>query len=132
MAYVSQELKAQLSPQIRAVLKKHGVKGTIAVRNHSTLEVNIRQGSIDFIGNLNKTCADLYPDFRPAQGSVSVNTYHYQRQYTGQALRFLTELISAMNQGNHDNSDIQSDYFDVGWYVDVNIGRWNQPYAVIK
>jgi hypothetical protein len=32
--------------------------------------------------------------------------------------------------GNHDRSDIQSDYFDVGWYVDVNIGSWNRPYEV--
>ena len=37
-----------------------------------------------------------------------------------------------MNDGNHDNSEIQYDYFDVGWYIDVNIGRWNQPYQLIK
>jgi hypothetical protein len=37
-----------------------------------------------------------------------------------------------MMVGNHDRSDIQSDYFDVGWYVDINIGRWNKPYALVK
>jgi hypothetical protein len=37
-----------------------------------------------------------------------------------------------MNVGNHDRSDIQSDYFDVGWYVDVNVGAWNQPYELAK
>jgi hypothetical protein len=37
-----------------------------------------------------------------------------------------------MNVGNHDRSDIQSDYFDVGWYVDVNVGAWNQPYELTK
>jgi hypothetical protein len=35
-----------------------------------------------------------------------------------------------MNMGNHDNSDIMTDYFDVGWYVDVNIGLWNKPYIL--
>jgi hypothetical protein len=34
-----------------------------------------------------------------------------------------------MNAGNHNNSDVQSDYFDVGWYIDVNIGKWNKPYV---
>jgi hypothetical protein len=38
--------------------------------------------------------------------------------------------MTAMNDGNHDRSDIQTDYFDVGWYVDVNIGRWNKPYIL--
>jgi hypothetical protein len=35
-------------------------------------------------------------------------------------------------EGNHDNSDIQSDYFDVGWYVEVNIGKWNKAYDLQK
>jgi hypothetical protein len=37
-----------------------------------------------------------------------------------------------MNGGNHDNSDVQTDYFDVGWYVDVNIGSWDKPYTLEK
>jgi hypothetical protein len=43
----------------------------------------------------------------------------------------LQEIMPLMNAGNHDRSDIQTDYFDVGWYVDVNIGRWDRPYQVI-
>jgi hypothetical protein len=35
-----------------------------------------------------------------------------------------------MNDGNYDNSDIQSDYFSVGWYIDVNVGKWDKPYTV--
>jgi len=51
MAYMSQEKKAKLAPAIKTILKKHGVKGSIAVRNHSTLVVNISKGSIDFGGD---------------------------------------------------------------------------------
>ena len=46
MAYVSQEMKKQLAPAIKAVLKKHNMKGSIAVRHHSTLVVNIKEGAI--------------------------------------------------------------------------------------
>jgi hypothetical protein len=32
---------------------------------------------------------------------------------------------------NHDNSDIMTDYFDVGWYLNINVGGWNKPYTVV-
>ena len=135
MAYMSQDRKAELAPAIKAVLKKYGVKGTLAVRHHSTLVLNIKSGPIDFIGNLNDVCrhapgADRYGAYREAAGSIDVNPYHYQSHFDGKALAFLSALMPAMNLGNHDRSDIQSDYFDVGWYVDVNIGAWNKPYIL--
>jgi hypothetical protein len=46
------------------------------------------------------------------------------------ALDFMKEIFVAMNDGNWDKSDIQSDYFNVGWYVDVNIGKWDKHYIV--
>lgn len=135
MAYMSQERKAQLAPAIKAICKKHGVKASIAVRHHSTLMVTIKQGSIDFIGNFNRVCAanprPAHLPFQPATKSIDVNTYWFQEHFDGDALAFLQELIAAMNNGNHDRSDIQTDYFDVGWYVDVSIGRWDKPYELV-
>ena len=136
MAYMSQERKAQLAPQIKAVLKKYKIKGTLAVRHHSTLVLNIKSGVIDFIGNSNEVCArhPRYNDreFTPNKGSIDVNPYWYTEHFDGKALDFLKELMPAMNVGNHDRSDIQTDYFDVGWYVDVNIGSWDKPYILEK
>lgn len=34
------------------------------------------------------------------------------------------------NSENWDNSDSQSDYFDVNYYLDINIGKWNKPFQV--
>ena len=135
MAYVSQELKSKLSPAIKAVCKKYGVKASIAVRNHMTLCLNIKSGSIDFIGNSNRVCgADFYQvsrGFTPnTSGYDQVNPYHFQSHYDGDAKAFLSEVLAVMNDGNWDKSDIQTDYFNVGWYVDVNIGSWNKPYSV--
>ena len=47
---------------------------------------------------------------------------------------FYEELIAAMNGAgsafaNYDNSDIQTDYFDIGWYVDINVGKWDKPFV---
>ena len=135
MAYMNQEKKAKIAPKVKAILKKYGIKGTLSVRNYSTLCLNLKLGQIDFIANSNRVCGDDFyqvaQGFRPNTGKYDqVNPYHYTSHYDGKALAFLTEVLTEMNKGNHDNSDIQTDYFDVGWYVDVNIGKWNKPYEV--
>ena len=140
MAYMSQEKKAKLAPAIKAVLKKYRVKGSLAVRNHSTLVLNIKSSPIDFVENYIQTDLDqpharkISPEqaaYMRENQSMDVNPYWYQEHFSGRALKFLQEIMPLMNAGNHDRSDIQSDYFDVGWYVDVNIGRWDRPYQVI-
>lgn len=119
MAYVSQKKKQELAPGIKAVLKKFNVKGTIAVRHHSTLVVNIKQGSINFIDRDN------------SRGHVQVNPYWIHEHYTGKAKDFLTELKAAMEGPDFfNNDDIQSDYFSRSHYVDINIGSWNKPYVL--
>lgn len=123
MAYVSQALKKLLSTEIKAICKKHGVKATLAVRNHMTLVLNVKSGKIDFFSEYGLEGCNR-------KSGIQVNTYHYKNQFVGDALKFLSEVIPAMNKGNHNNSDIQSDYFDVGWYIDVNVGQWNKPYVM--
>ena len=133
MAYMSQEKKAKLAPTIKSILKRYNIKGSLAVRNHSTLALNIKSGPIDFITNSNETVSRQPGGFRhgsPAIGRIQVNPYHYKDHFSGVAKDFLSEVISAMNDGNYDNSDIQTDYFCVGWYIDVNIGQWDKPYLI--
>lgn len=132
MAYMSQDTKKRIAANVKPILKKYGIKGSLAVRNHSTLVLNIREGVIDFIRNSNETCAaDPYQvahGVQPSRDHIDVNPYHYTKHFSGVALYFLDEVMRAMNTGNHNRSDVQTDYFDVGWYVDINIGRWDTPY----
>ena len=127
MAYMSQEKKAKIAPAVKAICKRYGVKASLAVRNHSTLVLNIKSGKIDFINDYGST-----PEARAdaEKFGIQVNPYHYKSHFGGEAYHFLSEVIPAMNDGNHDRSDIQTDYFDVGWYIDVNIGRWNKKYEL--
>lgn len=139
MAYMSQEKKAKIAPKVKAILAKYKVKGSLAVRNHSTLVLNLKSGSIDLIENYIDTDSKIFHgkkmsqdqiDYIRSKKSLDVNPYWYQEHFTGKALNFLKEIFVAMNDGNWDKSDIQSDYFNVGWYVDVNIGKWDKPYTV--
>jgi hypothetical protein len=124
MAYMSQENKKRIVELAKPILKKYGVKATFAVRHHSTLVCNIKSGKIDFIKDCVAQC-DSDRGFH-----FDVNPYWYHNHFEGRARQFLIELFAVLNDGNHDNSDAQVDYFDVGWYVDVNVGKWNKPYDV--
>ena len=134
MAYVSPEIKARIAPVVRDIARQYGVKATLSVRNHSALVLNIRSGKIDFMNNHHSAMAagNVASAPRTQTEYIQVNTYWYKDHFTGTALEFLEKVITAMNDGNHDNSDLQSDYFDVGWYVNVNIGSWDRPYVLVK
>ena len=70
MAYINQEDKKRLAPNIKAVLKKYGVKGTISISHHSNLVVRLKEGKVDLYGE------KVDPDnWCGSHGSDSVNTY---------------------------------------------------------
>jgi hypothetical protein len=114
MAYMNQERKATLAPGIKAVFKKYGAKGSIKVRHKMTLVVTISESPFE-VGS----------DHR------QVNEYHIKSNYSGQLQSFLLELRAAMMTGNHDRSDSQTDYFDVGWYIEIQFGQWDKPHRTL-
>jgi len=136
MAYVSQQMKEEKAPAIKAICKKYGVRATIAVKHHSTMVLNIWEGNIDFLTHYNKMVDKSnrqhgFYDAPPANDKhVNVNIYHIDSWFDGQAKKFLNQVVCEMNKGNHDNSDIMTDYFDVGFYIDVNIGKYDKPYIL--
>ena len=118
MAYVSQEMKKELSVGIKKVLKKYGCKGNIGVKNHMSLYVDVMEGPIDF-------------DFSHGEGYSQVNTYWIDDHWSGIARQFLNELLvemKGMKYYNNDNAMI--DHFDRSHYTDINIGKWNKPYKL--
>jgi hypothetical protein len=131
MAYITAEMKAQIAPAIKAICKKYNIKATLAIKHHSALDMNISAGSIDFIGNYNALVATDYTGRKERIDCeyMQVNQYHLASSFTGRALDFLNEVNVALNVLNHDNSDIMTDYFDVGYYVHINIGKWDKPYV---
>ena len=135
MAYMNQEKKQELAAGIKEVLKKYKMKGTISVSNHSTLVVTVTSGVLDIPANIfevfNKEAEwKGYEPLHNKPSHIQVNEYYIEEQYSGVARDFLLELKEAMNIGNYNHSDIQSDYFDVGFYTNINIGKWNKPFKL--
>ena len=136
MAYMNQERKAKITKALKPILAKYKVKGSLSVRNHSTIVLTLKSGAIDFIGNSNRVCGnDFYQvqrGFKPnTNGYDQVNPYWFQDHYDGDAKAFLTEAMNALKSADwYDESDAMIDYFNIAYYVDVNIGKWNSPYIV--
>jgi hypothetical protein len=134
MAYMNQNLKAELAPGIKAVLKKYGMKGSIAVRHHMSLVVNIKSGKLDIMQNwydkvTENGTVNQYGDNIRKPEYLDVNQYWIEDGYTGIVKDFINELYAAMKGDKwFDKSDIQSDYFHTAYYMDIHVGNWNKPY----
>lgn len=62
---------------------------------------------------------------------IDVNPHHYRSHLADECVADVFDRIfAALNTDNFDKSDIQTDYFHVGHYVDVQLGRWNKPFVV--
>jgi len=128
MAYMNQEKKAKIASLIKPLLKQYGIKGSLAVRHHSKIVLNIKSGPIDFISNINES----EPQYR-AKDHIQVNPYWFQEHFTGVAKEFLAKAFDALKSaGYYNNSDAMTDYFDTAYYYDINIGKWDKPYELTK
>jgi len=139
MAFMNKERKAERAPAIKAILKKYGMKGSIAVKNYSTLVVNLKSGKLDLLGVENKQ-REMYAKrdnrtFYPVDGYYNVNQYYdaanARKLGEEEIANFLDELTAAMYGADYyDNSDAMTDYFDTSHYISINVGKWNKPYEL--
>lgn len=140
MAYVSQEVITKARTALKALNKEYGVKATLSGKNSSTLYLTIAEGPIDFVDNYCKTlkakCAMRDVDQAIAwvqrEQNISVNQYYLDSSFSGIALEYLEKAKAIMYADHFDHSDIQSDYFHCAFFVNINIGRWNKPYKLVK
>jgi hypothetical protein len=136
MAYMNQEKKKKIAKLLKDNLKGRDIKYSLAVDHHSSIVLNIRSGGVDFIGNYNKTKSEsssyTAKHEQPVSDYLSVNNYYVNEYFTGEAKEILEIANECLNLNNYNNSDAMTDYFDVGHYVDINIGKWNKPYQLTK
>ncbi len=137
MAFMNQERKATIASKVKPILAKYGMKGSLSVRNHSTIVLKLTAGPIDFIGDMNAqrqfgyVHVDINKDLARERYSLDINPYWFHEHYTGESLAFLSEIIPALKGADwYDRSDISTDYFDTAYYYDVNVGSWDKPYTL--
>ena len=128
MAYINAEQTKVKRNALKAAFP--GWKFSVRCDNHSSLEVRIIAADIDFFAD-DATLGDLTDRLR-GHSNIGVNHYYLDSQWQGKALAALRKIVDICQEGNHDNSDISTDYFDVGWYLHIQIGAWDKPFQLRK
>jgi hypothetical protein len=116
MAYIStEEVKV-----IREELKKNfpsrlGWKLSIVRRDYLSLSISIINAPIELRNDQNNTYE-------------SVNQYWLESRENKESVPVLKKIFEIANKNNYDRSDVQSDYFDVGYYLNLSIGHFGKPF----
>jgi hypothetical protein len=129
MAYMSQEKKAKIKEALKKVIPADW-KWSLAVRNHSTICLTIHSAPIDLVADY--ATHGMQEPLRSeviAKRHVDVNPYWWKDHFSSELVEVFRPIFEALNLDNHDRSDPMSDYYDVGHYVEVSIGRWNKPFV---
>lgn len=122
MAYINKEQVSQKRSEIKKAFPD--CKFSIRKNAHSsTLQVSLIKSKVEVRQN---------PD---VDGNIiDINHYwiddsKYLNEYGKKLFKKIKDIS---NQGNHNRSDSMTDYFDVGWYLDLSIGDYGRPYEVTE
>jgi hypothetical protein len=87
-------------------------------------------------GSINVSIMSGPLDFGVIREGKSVNPYHIATGYEPHVVPFLEAVIKVIKFGTerqwYDRSDAMTDYFDTAFYIDLEIGRFMQPYKFTK
>lgn len=101
MAYITTEQVAEMRKELKAIFPKN-FKFSITREHHSGVRVAIMESPLQFECHGN----------RRLKNHKTIE-------------RIIKDVI---NKGNFDHSDSMTDYFHVGWYAYIEVGKWDRPY----
>jgi pyruvate formate-lyase activating enzyme-like uncharacterized protein len=135
MAYI----KTAEVKEIRLALKeKFGKKFKFSVTKRDgglAVQVAIMSGLTDFSNLWASKTEDDY-----GYGYTNINHYHITEKNYGDNVELFKEIDTiiktapAKAEGGReyfDHSDSMTDYFHVAYYYDIQVGKWDKPYAQV-
>ena len=114
MAYITKEQVAAKRKALNELFpKKDGWKISVVREDHSSINVCFLAGPVQFSDS----------------ERTQINHYHIDSYENKELLKKALDII---NEGNFDKSDPTTDYFYVGFYVNVSQGRYGQPFKLVN
>jgi hypothetical protein len=105
MAYITSEQVKQMRNEIKALFPKT-FKFSITREHHSVVNVNIMATPL---------AIEAHPN-RELKNHKTIKKI----------------IKSVIDNGNFNHSDSMTDYFHVGWYTHIQLGKWDKPYQQIQ
>jgi len=135
MAYIT----AEDVNHIRVALKKEFPQYKFSVTRDHWLGVNInfmKGPRFAEFETMDRTSGQWYMD--NLDGYHQINHFHIKDFYGEENAKVLEKVSEiahtapglAGGKKYYNNNDIQSDYFDVAYYVSIGIGKWNKQYEI--
>ena len=115
----------EITKEVRELLKKEFPDCRFSVTmQRNTLRVALMSAPV----------SPLKADAQVFNGHTDINHYHLSRSeyLTNAGKKLFTRINKIANEWSWDRSDSQSDYFDVNYYLDMSVGKWDKPFQVKK
>jgi hypothetical protein len=122
MAYISTKEIVERRKLIKEKYPlKKGWKFSIVGRNYSCISVSILEAPFNLL-------SEKFEE----RGNETINPYFFESIENQEKKNVLIEIYNIINKGNHDKSDAMTDYFDVGFYTNLEIGKWDKRFVISK
>jgi hypothetical protein len=105
MAYITAEQVKGFRNEIKSIFPKT-FKFSVTREHHSTVNIHLMESPLNIEAHSNR-------EFK-----------------THKTIKKILKAI--INNGNHDKSDLMTDYHDVGWYTHIQAGKWDKQYKQIS
>jgi hypothetical protein len=131
----------EIAKQVRTRLKEEFLWCTFSVRkSKGSLRISLLSAPFEaFVSEIDNLSTNGLTTIDEQKKSLShmrekgysqVNHYYIQTSpfYTAECKKVLQRVKDITAEYNYDNSDVQTDYFDVNFYLHLNIGDWDRPF----
>ena len=138
MAYISTDDVKHIRNELKKELPQY--KFSVVRDHHSSVSISLMKGpafnDYEYFDRYNNTITTAnLSDGEHHQ----INQYHLEDFYGKENAEILSKIDTisrtapAKNGGKvwYNDSDIQTDYFDIAYYVHISVGKWNKPYEVV-
>ncbi|WP_031571815.1 hypothetical protein [Acidithiobacillus thiooxidans] len=122
MAHMTKDHKARIAAELKKFMPKNW-KYSLAIRHHSEIVMTIQSAPVDILAAAGK------PDAK----EMSLTRYFRASELfksNPELAELFQKIRDALDLDNHDRSDLMTDYFDVGHYLTINIGKWDKPFQI--
>lgn len=143
MAYVSTQKTAEIRAKLKEVFPEIKFLVNRGTNYNGALNVHIMRSPYKFLnveryiarfnGNPPVPAEQLTNILNGEGYTLDINPYHLHSTDTlYENVGIIEKILDICNDGNWDRSDVRSDYFDVGWYINLTVGKGDKYYVLSK
>ena len=130
MAYITQEQKKEIAGLLKTFMPTTW-KYSLSIKDYSCLEFNLKSAPIDLLKLYNDKSKSQLGCENPTQkprGYLQLTQIDCNLEVPLVLKSLFEKINNALNLNNFNNSNAQIDYFDVGYYIRINIGNYSKPF----